>query len=114
MVIIKLKYNLVETPRKFTTAKISIRKLGSVSANNNQHLIIMVIITVSTDEDPSLRAQSSAIINLRGVSTKLYFDKILSINELSAASLQPDNRVYKLDSIPSEFYNWQYTQNRHP
>ena len=28
-------------------------------------------IIISTDEDPSLRIESSAIINLRGVSTKL-------------------------------------------
>ena len=27
--------------------------------------------TISTDEDPSLRIESSAIVNLRGVSTKL-------------------------------------------
>ena len=65
MVNIKLKHNLVETPRKFTIAKFSIRKLGSSSA-----LIIM-----RTDEDPSLRIESFAIINLRGVSTKLYFNK---------------------------------------
>ena len=32
--------------------------------NLNSHII-------STDEDPSLRIESSAIINLRGVSTKL-------------------------------------------
>ena len=36
---------------------------SSYSANNN--------IIISTDEDPSLRIESSAIINLRGVSTKL-------------------------------------------
>ena len=35
-------------------------------------LIIMIII--STDEDPSLRIESSVMINLRGVSTKLYFN----------------------------------------
>ena len=29
--------------------------------------------TISTDEDPSLRVESFAIINLRGVSTKLFF-----------------------------------------
>ena len=29
---------------------------------------------ISTDEDPTLRIESSAIINLRGVSTKLYFN----------------------------------------
>ena len=59
MVKIKLKYNFVETPRKFTFAKLSIRKLGSSSVLN--------------DEDPSLRIEIFAILNLRGVSTKLYF-----------------------------------------
>ena len=37
-------------------------------------LIILLLINsiiISTDEDPSLRIESSAIINLRGVSTKL-------------------------------------------
>ena len=61
----------METPRKFIIAELSIRKLGSSSvliirsANNNN------ISIISTDEDPSLRIESSAIINLRGVSTKL-------------------------------------------
>ena len=40
----------METPRKFITAKLSI------------HII-------STDEDPYLRIESFAVINLRGVST---------------------------------------------
>ena len=44
--------------RKFIIAKLSIRKLGSLT----------VLIT---DEDPSLRIESFAIINLHGVSTKL-------------------------------------------
>jgi hypothetical protein len=48
----------VETPRKFITAKLSIRKPGSSSV----HII-------STDEDPGLRIESFAVINLRGVST---------------------------------------------
>ena len=61
----------METPRKFIIAELSIRKLGSSSvliirsANNNS------ITIISTDEDPSLRIESSAIIILRGVSTKL-------------------------------------------
>ena len=60
----------METPRKFIIAELSIRKLGSSSvliirANNSANSII------STDEDPSLRIESSAIMNLRGVSTKL-------------------------------------------
>ena len=60
-----LKYNFLETPRKFSIAKLSIRKLGFSS--------------VSTDEDPSLRIESFAIINLRGVSTKLYFNLIFTM-----------------------------------
>ena len=51
--------SFVETPRKFIIAELSIRKLGSSP------------YYYSTDEDPSLRIESSAIINLRGVSTKL-------------------------------------------
>ena len=49
--------SFVETPRKFIIAELSIRKLGSSSV-------------MKTDEDPSLRIESSAIINLRGVFTK--------------------------------------------
>ena len=56
--------SFVETPRKFIIAELSIRKLGSSSVLINSRII-------STDEDPSLRIESSAIINLRGVSTKL-------------------------------------------
>ena len=75
----------METPRKFIIAELSIRKLGSSSV-----LIILALLLyystiiialllyyyyyysiISTDEDPSLRIESSAIINLRGVSTKL-------------------------------------------
>ena len=55
--------SFVETPRKFIIAELSIRKLGSSS--------VLIISIISTDEDPSLRIESSAIINLRGVSTKL-------------------------------------------
>ena len=55
--------SFVETPRKFIIAELSIRKLGSSS--------VLIIGIISTDEDPSLRIESSAIINLRGVSTKL-------------------------------------------
>ena len=55
--------SFVETPRKFIIAELSIRKLGSSS--------VLIIGIISTDEDPSLRIESSATINLRGVSTKL-------------------------------------------
>ena len=39
MVNIKLKYNFVETPRKFIIAELSVRKLGSSSV-----LIIMTLL----------------------------------------------------------------------
>ena len=48
-------FSFGETPRKFIIAELSYYCRG----------------TISTDEDPSLRIESSAIINLRGVSTKL-------------------------------------------
>ena len=57
-------FSFVETPRKVIIAVLSIRKLGSSS-------VLIIIRIISTDEDPSLRIESSAIINLRGVSTKL-------------------------------------------
>ena len=64
----------MKTPRKFTIAKLSIRKLGSLSA---------LIIMHHYDEDLSLRIESFAILNLRGVSTKLYFNYIvISITSL--------------------------------
>ena len=67
--------SFVETPRKFI-AELSIRKLGSSSIilfSTNIYIIYYIILLciISTDEDPSLRIESSAIINLRGVSTKL-------------------------------------------
>ena len=55
----------METPGKFIIAELSIRKLGSSS------VLIILYCIISTDEDPSLRIESSAIINLPGVSTKL-------------------------------------------
>ena len=39
---------------------------------------IIIYIIISTDEDLSLRIESFAMINLRGVSTKLYF-KIVAV-----------------------------------
>ena len=58
----------METSRKFIIAELSIRKLGSSSVLIIPHSAGIII---STDENPSLRIESSAIINLRGVSTKL-------------------------------------------
>ena len=79
----------VETPRKFITAKLSIRKPGSSSvltqifisvSDASQQIttlfnikkgawIEQVTDIISTDEDPGLRIESFAVINLRGVST---------------------------------------------
>ena len=100
-------FSFMQTPRKFIIAELSIRKLGSSSVliirlfeftrpsfyttlyttlytfhdtlskkgrvNSNSRII-------STDEDPSLRIKSSAIINLRGVSTKLNKYNIAFVN----------------------------------
>ena len=54
-------------------------KKGRVNSNSR---------IISTDEDPSLRIESSAIINLRGVSTKLnkYKDTPVNIQEYISAS----------------------------
>ena len=69
MVNIKLRCNFVETLRNFIIAKLSIHKLGSSAV-----LITMQCINIiSMDEDPSLRIESFAMINLRGGSTQLYF-----------------------------------------
>ena len=88
--------SFVETPRKFIIAELSIRKLGSSSV-----LIIRSII--STDEDPSLRIESSAIINLRGVSTKL----ILNLHAMSMYILSV-NVIYSLftDKIHAIYILW--------
>ena len=52
VITVKLKYNFVETPCKFI---------------------------IRTHEDPGFWIKSFAIINLRGVSTKSYFDSILTM-----------------------------------
>ena len=54
-------FSFVETPGRFNIAKLSIRELGSSS----------VLIILALHEDPSLRIERFAIINLPGVSTKL-------------------------------------------
>ena len=73
-------FSFKETPCtcKFIIAELSIHKLGSSSVliipfyrHRYYYSTIIIISIISTDEDPSLRIESSAIINLRGVSTKL-------------------------------------------
>jgi hypothetical protein len=64
------KVLFVETPHKFITAKLSIRKPGSSS--------------VLTDEDPGLRIENFAVINLRGVSTnKNYYNFVMFANQIN-------------------------------
>ena len=65
MVMTIYLFSFVETPRKFITAKLSIRKLGSSS------VLMITTSIISTDGDPSLRIESFAITNLRGAFTKL-------------------------------------------
>ena len=61
-------YNFVETPGKFTIAKLPIRKLGSSSV-----LVMPLLLPLLAlhHEDPSLRIESVAMVNLRGVSAQL-------------------------------------------
>ena len=56
----------METPHKFVTAKLSIRKLRSSSG-----LIVHYKMIARTDEDQSLWIESFAIMNLHGVFTRL-------------------------------------------
>ena len=67
--------SFVKTPRKFIIAELSIRKLGSSSVLLIRLLLALTTIInsriISTDKDPTLRIESTAIINLRGVSTEL-------------------------------------------
>jgi hypothetical protein len=105
----------VETPRKFITAKLSIRKPGSSSV-----LIICsteLYYIISTDEDPGLRIESFAVINLRGVSTNktiIYFIAMQTYKELrfntylhSVNWIQIDdvNKKYKKESYLGLFVN---------
>ena len=64
-------------------------KKGRVNSNSR---------IISTDEDPSLRIESSAIINLRGVSTKLnkYFVYIVRTDQNPLGSCQPFSILYIL------------------
>ena len=89
---LKLKHNFVETPSKFIIAKLSIRKLGSSSV-----LIIMHYYYCSTDEDPSLRIESFAKINLRGVSTKLYFNLIFTMQTCKELIIATCGQVAKIN-----------------
>ena len=57
-------------------------KKGRVNSNSR---------IISTDEDPSLRIKSSAIINLRGVSTKL---NKYNLSIIALRSLQPEKVIF--------------------
>ena len=70
----------METPRKFITAKLSIRKPGSSSVL----IICLYRHIISTDEDPGLRIESFAVINLRGVSTNKTIDILLALMKIRA------------------------------
>ena len=92
MVNIKLKYNFVGTPLRFTIAKLSIHKLGSSSV-----LIIM--------HNTELTDRKFAMINLRGVPTKLYFN--LNLHQVgkiaSTLCIKCIFTVWKFHSHPYRF-----------
>ena len=92
----------METPRKFITAKLSICKPGSSSLPIRNHNISTIII-ISTDEDPGLRIESFAVINLRGVSTNKKYDvfyrhaNLYKELSLEVIKLSSKNKVFYLD-----------------
>ena len=57
---------------------------------------------IRTDEDPSLRIESSAIINLRGVSTKLNKYKVYML--AWAAGLETELKVFMQRNFTLTFY----------
>ena len=63
---------------------------------------------ISTDEDPGLRIESFAVINLRGVSTNktiIYFIAMQTYKELSTISLQKKlimNKNYQISILNRE------------
>ena len=61
-------FRFVKTPRKFIIAKLSIHISSDLHQFSSDPRIFNIL---RTDEDPSLRIKSFAIINLRGVSAKL-------------------------------------------
>ena len=76
----------VETPRKFITAKLSIRKPGSSSV-----LIICLNILLALMKIRVVRIESFAVINLRGVSTNKTSNQYITIytlyNEANSVSM---------------------------
>ena len=64
------KFSFVEKPRKFAIAKFSIRELGSYL------VLIMHYYILAPIKDPNSRIERFAIINLRGVSTKLNLNTV--------------------------------------
>ena len=86
MVNIIYLFSFVETARKFIIAELSIRKLGYESLDLlalmkiRAYGSIRKLGLIRTDEDPSLRIESSAKLNLRGVSTKLNNTSVVLYN----------------------------------
>ena len=76
LIDVRLDNNFVQTPRKLSSiiGKLTIRKLGSSSMLTIFE--VMKISTnediISTDEDTSLRIETFAKTNVRGVSTISY------------------------------------------
>jgi hypothetical protein len=117
----------VETPHKFITAKLSIRKPGSSSVLiicdlfNSHALFIYKIYMItallyikrvcelnkshiiSTDEDPGLRIKSFAVINLRGVSRNKTIIDIFAVLKGKKVR-QPPMTKLKINGVKVEFF----------
>ena len=88
----------VETPRKFITTKLSIRKPGSSS-------VLLLLHIISTDEDPGLRIESFAVINLRGISTNKTIKCMYSFNaHMATFRSQPLNSLCEICKPPEDSF----------
>ena len=65
----KAQYNFVKILRKLRYAFNPYSRIFIRANINNVTLCSANVIYISTDEDPSLRIETFAIVNLRGVST---------------------------------------------
>ena len=78
-------------------------KKGRVNSNSR---------IISTDEDPSLRIESSAIINLRGVSTKLDKYSCVFVSKDSKYYLIHENECFIIFKTPGAAERFRYDKTR--
>ena len=74
------------------------------------YVYAIIIRIISTDEDPSLRIESSAKINLRGVSTKLNTYKREFVWEFSQSGQTKTKVEWKMMGVGKREFVWEFSQ----